>query len=231
MASSPLSRAAARRTLSSPPPALLSAALQSFVEAHLPRSPARVLEVGCGQGDLARALAASGHDVVAIDPDAPEGDLFQAVSLEEFVADETFDAVVASRALHHIPDLPNSVARIAGLLRERGRFILDEHACDRLDGQTALWYFLQRAGDPDAPSSLEACRADWEADHRDLHGYAAMRKELDRHFTARFFTWMPYLYGELAKVKAEQERVLIEEGAIQAMGFRYVGEPKAPNSD
>lgn len=198
--------------------------IKSFVEAHLPPAPARVLEVGCGQGDLARAVAASGYEVVAIDPDAPEGELFQAVSLEAFAATDPFDAVVASRALHHIPDLPDSVAKIAGLLRQGGRFILDEHAYDRLDEPTARWYLEQRAGDPDAPSSLEACLADWEVDHDDLHGYAAMRKELNRHFAERFFAWMPYLYGELTGVDEEEERALIEAGVIQAMGFRYVGE-------
>jgi SAM-dependent methyltransferase len=185
-----------------------------------------VLEVGCGHGDLARAVSESGYEVVAIDPDAPKGDLFQAVSLEEFVAAELFDAVVASRALHHIPDLPDSVAKIAGLLRPGGPFILDEHAYDRLDEPTARWYLEQRAGDADAPSSLEACLGDWEADHQDLHGYAAMRKEVNRHFAERFFAWMPYLYGELTGVDEEEERALIEAGAIQAMGFRYVGEQK-----
>jgi SAM-dependent methyltransferase len=202
--------------------------LQSFIEAHLPPPPARVLEVGCGRGDLARAIADSGYEVVAIDPDAPAGELFQAVSLEEFAADRTFDAVVASRALHHIPDLPGSVARIAGLLRPVGRFILDEHACDRLDERTARWYLERRsASHPHAPSSLEACIAEWEADHADLHGYEAMRKELDRRFTERFFTWRPYLYGELTAVDEEEERALIEAGAIEAMGFRYVGEVRA----
>jgi SAM-dependent methyltransferase len=186
-----------------------------------------VLEVGCGHGDLARTVSESGYEVVAIDPDAPEGDLFQAVSLEEFMTSDPFDAVVASRALHHIPDLADSVAKIALLLRQGGRFILDEHACDRLDEPTARWYFLHRVGEADAPGSLKACRTEWEADHHDLHGYAAMRKELDCHFAERFFAWMPYLYGELTGVAEEEERALIEAGAIQAMGFRYVGEPKA----
>jgi hypothetical protein len=54
-----------------------------------------------------------------------------------------------------------------------------------------------------------------------------MRRELDRHFAERFFDWMPYLYGELTAVGAEEERALIEAGAIQAMGFRYVGEQQA----
>jgi SAM-dependent methyltransferase len=197
--------------------------LQSFVGAHLPPAPARVLEVGCGRGELARAIARSGYEVVAIDPAAPRGQLFQAVSLEDFAATDRFDAVVASRALHHIPDLPGALEKIAGLLRSEGCLILDEHACDRLDEQTARWYLEQRANEPGAPRSLQACIAAWEADHADLHGYAAMRKELDRRFTERFFSWRPYLYGELAGVEEEQERALIEAGAIQAMGFRYVG--------
>jgi SAM-dependent methyltransferase len=205
---------------------LPSATLQSFVEAHLPVVPARILEVGCGQGDLARALAGSGHDVIAIDPDAPKGELFQCVSLQEFRAGETFDAVVASRSLHHIPDLPASVAKIARLLRPGGRLILDEHSYDLLDDKTARWYFLHRVGEADAPSSLEACRAEWSADHDGLHGYAAMLRELDRHFSEQFFSWMPYLYSALANVDEEQERAAIESGAIQAMGFRYVGETK-----
>jgi SAM-dependent methyltransferase len=202
--------------------------LQFFVEAHLPPPPARVLEVGCGRGDLARAVAGSGYEVVAIDPDAPAGELFQAVSLEEFAADQAFDAVVASRSLHHIPDLPGSVAKIAGLLRPGGRFILDEHACDRLDERTARWYLERRAtSHAHAPSSLEACLAEWESDHADLHGYEAMRLELDRRFTERFFAWTPYLHGELTAVAEEEERALIEAGAIEAMGFRYVGEPRS----
>jgi SAM-dependent methyltransferase len=206
---------------------LPSQTVQAFIEEHLPRSPARVLEVGCGQGDLARALATSGHEVVAIDPAAPEGDLFQPVSLENFSAREAFDAVVASRSLHHILDLPESVAKIARLLRPGGRFVLDEHACDRLDDRTARWSFLHRVGRADAPSSLTACCAEWEADHDGLHGYAALREQLDRHFVERYFSWMPYLYRELGNVDEDQERAAIDNGTIQAMGFRYVGEPLA----
>ena len=36
---------------------------------------------------------------------------------------------------------------------------------------------------------------------------------------------MPYLYGELTGAVSEpEERALIDAGAIQATGFRYVGE-------
>jgi SAM-dependent methyltransferase len=200
--------------------------LQGFVEEHLPTRPARILEVGCGEGHLARALAASGHAVVAIDPDAPQGELFQAVRLEDFEAPEPFDAVVASRSLHHIHDLPTALAKVVRLLKPGGRFILDEHAHDRLDERTARWYFLHRVGQADAPGSLAACHAEWVADHENLHGYAAMRDQLDRQFTEHYFAWIPHLHRELPNVDEGEERSLIAAGAIQATGFRYVGEPR-----
>jgi deoxyxylulose-5-phosphate synthase len=58
-----------------------------------------------------------------------------------------------------------------------------------------------------------------------------MREELDRHFNELFFSWTPYLYQELASVDEEQERALIETGAIKAMGFRYVGERDGHEAD
>jgi ubiquinone/menaquinone biosynthesis C-methylase UbiE len=202
--------------------------LRAFVEAHLPPPPARVLEVGCGRGDLSQAVARIGHRVVAIDPEAPSGHLFRATSLEDFADPEPFDIVVASLALHHIADLPRALDKIAWLLRPTGRLILNEHAFDRLDEPTARWYLAKRAEISPGPlPSLERCRADWIDDHAGLHGYATMRQELDRRFTERFFTWMPYLHGEFAGAVSErEERELIDAGAIQATGFRYVGEPR-----
>jgi SAM-dependent methyltransferase len=204
--------------------------LSAFVEDHLPAPSARVLEVGCGGGELAQAIARSGHEVVAIDPEAPSGELFQAVSLEEFAHPGPFDAIVASRSLHHIANLSGGLDKIASLLHEGGRIIVNEHAWDRLDEPTARWYLDRRhAIDPEAPRSVELCLAEWKSDHADLHGYASMRQEFDRRFTERYFAWTPYLYAELAgSVHEREERALIEAGKIQATGFRYVGERIQP---
>jgi SAM-dependent methyltransferase len=200
--------------------------LLAFVEQHLPPPSARVLEIGCGRGELARAIARSGYEVVAIDPEAPSGELFQTVSLEEFADPDPFDAIVASRSLHHIADLSSALEKIASILRRGGRIILHEHAWDRLDEPTARWYQERLAAiDPEAPRSVEACLAERKRDHADLHGHAAMRQELDHRFTERYFAWMPYLYGELVGALEERkERAPIEAGQIQATGFRYVGE-------
>jgi SAM-dependent methyltransferase len=201
-----------------------------FVASSLPPAPARVLEVGCGRGELARAVAAIGYEVVAIDPDAPEGDPFLAVTLEQFDDPGPFDAIVASRSLHHVPDLPGALDKIAGLLRPRGLLIVNEHAWDRMDEATARW-FLDRwsASDPDAPGSPEEFLEYWKTDHAGLHGYEAMRRELDRRFAERFFAWTPYRHGELGDaVGAVEMRSLIEAGEIRATGFRYVGERLRP---
>jgi SAM-dependent methyltransferase len=195
------------------------------VASKLPTGPARVLEVGCGDGRLARELDELGHQVVAIDPAAPPGAIFQAVSLEEFADPAPFDAVVASRSLHHIHDLSGGLSKLQRLLVPGGQLIVVEHAFDRLDEPTAGWYLKQRrAKGPNAPSSLEACMAEWDADHADLHGYAAMRRELDLRFTERWFAWTPSLYLELGTALEQEERTLIEAGSIKATGFQYVGE-------
>jgi SAM-dependent methyltransferase len=205
-------------------------AVEEFVTSHLPEAPARVLEVGCGRGELARAMAERRYDVVAIDPEAPEGEIFLQVTLEQLDDPGPFDAVVASRSLHHVPHLPGAFDKIAGLLRPRGVLVLNEHAWDRMDEATARW-FLERwsATDPQAPGSLEEFLEHWRADHAGLHGYGAMRRELDRRFEERFFAWTPYRHGELGdSVTLAEIRALVESGEIRATGFRYVGERLSP---
>jgi SAM-dependent methyltransferase len=198
--------------------------IRAFVDAHLPPVPARVLEVGCGGGELARALAAAGHAVVAIDPNAPPGDIFRAVALEDFDAGERFDAVVAIRSLHHIHELERAVAKIARLLDRGGRLLVYEHAWERFDERTARWYLGQRGARPDAPGAVERCRHEWSAKHRGLHTAAAMRAALDAHFAAREFAWTAYLGDELGPGARDEEQRLIDAGTIAATGFVYVGE-------
>ncbi len=57
--------------------------VEEFVLGQIGDPPARVLEVGCGEGELARAMARTGHSVTAIDPRAPEGPIFRRVRIED----------------------------------------------------------------------------------------------------------------------------------------------------
>jgi SAM-dependent methyltransferase len=191
----------------------------AFVLSSLPPPPARVLEVGCGAGELALTLDAAGYDVVAVDPQAPEGPIFRRMRLEELDDPGPFEAAIARYSLHHMHELEAAVARIAALLRPGGKLVLEEFGWDRVDGATAAWIAEQQGGE-----SAAATLADWRAEHEGLHGYEQMRRALEGRFAERSFEWRPYLSRSLGRPELEAgEREAIDRGAISAVGFRYTG--------
>jgi SAM-dependent methyltransferase len=204
------------------------AGTDDFARAHLPPPPARVLEVGCGDGGLAQALADAGYRVTAIDPRAPSGAIFKQVTLEAFDARERFDAAVAIVSLHHIADPGLAVRKIGGLLTPGGRLIVEEFAKERfIDRSTAEWYWRQREVGEDFERWLSA----WIDDHSDMHPFAAIRASLEQHFVQRYFARVPYLHTyDLDPAVEPIERTLIARGEIQATGIRYVGEPLGDGS-
>jgi SAM-dependent methyltransferase len=198
------------------------AGFAGLVRAHVP-PPARVLEVGCGDGGLALALAGAGYAMTAIDPRAPEGAIFRRVRLEELADDGPFDAVVASLSLHHVHDLDAAADRIHALLRPHGLLVLDEFVRERFAGATARWYF-DRLETRD-PAGFDAWLAAWQAEHDDVHPFGDLRSALDARFVERHLAWTPYLYDyRLGDELEPVERELIDAGAIEPTGCRYVGE-------
>ncbi|MEO8289749.1 MAG: class I SAM-dependent methyltransferase [Gaiellaceae bacterium] len=184
--------------------------VDEFVFAELPDPPVRVLEVGCGGGELARALAAAGYDVLAVDPDAPDGPLFRRTKIEELEDPGPFAAAVASRSLHHVHDLAVALDKIVGLLGPGGCVVLDDFGWERLDARSAVRVGIELA--------------EWREEHAGLHTSEAIVRELDRRLSRRRLVWGPDLYREeRAAVTWELERNLIETGELEAIGFRYVG--------
>ena len=202
-----------------------------FVRAQLPSRPVRILDVGCGDGALAFALAAAGHDVTGIDPSATPGPILRRVSLQEFADDTVFDAAVARLSLHHIDDLSGAVDKLAALLAPGAPLILIEFASERLRGATAGWYYHQRralaaAGDRDAafPAGADRGPEDLVRELADLHAFATIRAALRRRFTEEHVAWTPYLHRYRLHPAVEPlERSLIAADAIAATGVRYVG--------
>ena len=192
----------------------------------------RVLDVGCGRGELTTALAVAGYDVLGIDPAAPDGERFRRLKLEEMPStDGPFDAVVASFSLHHVGDLDAGLDAILELLGPQGLLVLDEFAWDRMDETTLDWFHGQRgalaaAGVGEAPGSLGDLRSEWDADHVGLHGYDGMRAALDARFSELAFAWTPFLHRLLGgPATLALEQALIDADAITPLGFRYAGVP------
>lgn len=201
--------------------------VEQFVISHLPQAPASVLEVGCGAGKLAAHLSTCGYDITAIDPQAPDGAIFRKTSLEDFSAPRPFDAVVANRSLHHLTDLGPSVTKLRNHLRDGGFLILNEFAWDRMDDKTAEWYLshVDRPAPEDESLLPENFPEAWIAEHDGLCDSASMRETLDDFFRPNIFEWVPYIAEHYLKRPdlIEEERDLIRSGAINPIGFHYVG--------
>jgi SAM-dependent methyltransferase len=218
--------------------------VEEFVLGQIGNSPIRVLEVGCGEGELARTLARVGHSVTAIDPQAPEGPIFRRTRIEEFTDPAQFDHVVAILSLHHVEDLGMALSNMADLLRVGGTLVVAEFAWDRIDEATAEWALERlpvaslsekpswlgrrcqewaRGGARETRAPAESYFAEW-ASEEGFHSSRRIRDELGRRFVERLFEWVPYLYPDLREdVSESDESAAIEAGTINATGFRYVG--------
>lgn len=93
----------------------------------------RVLDVGCGDGQISRLAARLGSSrVIGIDPtwnqvavaaERAGGPAFARAGAAELpFADGTFDAVVACLVFEHIRDVDSAIAEVARVLRPGGRF-------------------------------------------------------------------------------------------------------------
>jgi len=200
--------------------------LEDWVREHS-APPACLLEVGCGDGELARNLARGGYDVTAIDPEAPAGEIFQTTSLEDFTSNTPFDVVVANRSLHHIADLSEALKKIHSLLVPGGPLLLNEFAWDQMDERTARWYLSQATEHRHEDASLLPGRFPdaWIEEHDGLHDSGTMRRALGELFDELIFNWVPYIaehYFKRPDVIAREED-LIQSDSIGPLGFRYVG--------
>jgi SAM-dependent methyltransferase len=196
--------------------------VSAFVHSALPPAPARVLEVGAGNGALAEELTASGYEVVAIDPE-PGSPGVRPVALEDLDEPEgSFDAAVAVVSLHHVEPLHASCARLAELLSPEAVLVIDEFDVEAFDERAASWLIKHRepAHDHahDDPGSLVAELRDH------LHSFAALTGELGKWFGFEKPVRGPYLYRwDLPVDLLDEETRLVADGSLPATGVRVVG--------
>lgn len=120
----------------------------AIIDAVLSRTPRSVLDVGCGEGWLARALASHGVEVTGIDvvpalieqARAAGGGRFSVASYEDLAAGRNHvmvDAVVCNFSLIGRPSVDGLFASVRSLLQPGGSFIVQTlhpwSACGDLD--------------------------------------------------------------------------------------------------
>ncbi len=93
---------------------------------------ATLLDIGCGDGQIARMMAAGGASVVGIDPtwnqiivahERGGGPSYLRTTADELpFADASFDAAVACLVFEHIDAVDAAIAEVARVLKPGGRF-------------------------------------------------------------------------------------------------------------
>lgn len=105
-----------------------------LLELALASQPARVLDVGCSSGYLARPLSEAGATVVGVELDPRAADNARAWCEEVLVGDvetmplplpdASFDVVLCGDLLEHLRDPGAVLARLRPVLRSTGRLVL-----------------------------------------------------------------------------------------------------------
>ena len=102
--------------------------------ALVPPPGRRTIDIGCGEGRVARDLKARGHDVVAVDAAPtllrlaqeadPDGEYVLADAANLPFGAGAFDVAVAFNSLMDIDDMPGAIAEAGRVLAPRGRFCI-----------------------------------------------------------------------------------------------------------
>jgi SAM-dependent methyltransferase len=112
-------------------------------------SPERLLEVGCGRGELAERFVREGIEVVAVDQSERMVELTRERGVDARVGDvqslpfdaAEFDVVVANFMLYHVPDLDRGLAEVARVLRPGGHLVAATNGVGQL---AELWALTGR---------------------------------------------------------------------------------------
>ena len=113
-------------------------------------NPRRVLEVGCGWGELAaRVRDELGAEVVALDISPRMVELARELGVDAHVGDvqelpfanEAFDCAIANWMLYHVPDVHRGLGELARVLRPGGRLVAATNGKRHLE---ELWQLVGR---------------------------------------------------------------------------------------
>jgi len=107
---------------------------ESLMDLLKPEPGEKIIDWGCGTGDLAAAIAAKGAEVTGIDASAEMIHTarskyphltFQVADGQTFVAKTPVDAIFSNAALHWLLDKHGAASSISASLKMNGRFIAE----------------------------------------------------------------------------------------------------------
>jgi SAM-dependent methyltransferase len=197
-----------------------------FLTSHIPMG-AEVLEIGCGEGQVAYELLRHGYRVTGLDSD-PEviakaqqrGVPTVVGSWPEFGGSLSFDAIAFTRSLHHISPLREAVGRARELLNPIGSLLIEDFAFEKADETTIDWFAKVLRSEqgialinPVAGQLVTELLSSrdpvdvWQHNHgHDLHSIETMNEAIAEHFVACENESVPYLYRYLIPVLAETSK-------------------------
>lgn len=210
----------------------------------------RILEVGCGNGDVARCLTSEGASVMAIDTDAEavqtsrsKGVNAMEIDFMEF-EDGLFDAIIFTRSLHHIHDLRRAIKNAKRSLMPDGKLILEEFDVENVNEETTRWYYdtiLYLSRSDLTEERFEQVRKPletWEAEHAHnppLNTGKEMISEIEAVFGQVELERNAYLYRSIGALISNRElgydmtrfvfdveSMLVKKGLIMPNGIRVV---------
>ena len=196
-----------------------------FVSSHLQKDGLQILEVGCGNGLLARALMDRGHRVTALDADEEavaetrqRGVPAERITWPQFHGD-TYDAILFTRSLHHIDPLDHALVCAFDHLKPEGMLLVEDFDFPGIDETVAAWFWhLLNLAEPLGVLDLErdtfglnVFQGDgglqpWQQDHgHHLHSGPDMITAIGSHFQMVSMQHAPYLYRYLRQMTLETE--------------------------
>jgi len=126
--------------------------LRRFPLGALPQEPGRLLDVGCGHGDLGAALVARGWDVTGLDPSTQAVENARARGIDAHVGtlgatdfeDASFDAVTMLHSLEHVVSPVDDLRAARDRLRPGGLLVvvLPNYACWQRKRMGSRWFHL-----------------------------------------------------------------------------------------
>jgi SAM-dependent methyltransferase len=104
----------------------------SLVEYLDPKKNEKILDVGCGDGELTKKILEYGAQVIGVDSNSKQIEKAKAIGINAICLDAQkltfnceFDAVFSNASVHWMPNVEDLIKGIYNSLKEKGRFIAD----------------------------------------------------------------------------------------------------------